>query len=104
MFGDISAMTQINYNDAGLIAILTRPDWHERLVNGSDYPLPGVMPLISTRHFARSGLINEADTPVLSIVRRYNPILFDFLLKRRLRWHGHRLGPTVFEARWVFTN
>jgi mannonate dehydratase len=101
LFGDISAMTQINYNDAGLIAILARADWQGGLVNGSDYPLPGVMPLISLRHLARAGLLDETDVPVLSAVRRYNPILFDFLLKRSLRWHGQRLGPTVFESRWV---
>jgi mannonate dehydratase len=101
LFGDISAMTQINYNDTGLIAVLTRADWHARLVNGSDYPLPGVMPLISTRHFVRSGLLDEADASVLSEVRRYNPMLFDFLLKRRLRWNGQRFGPAVFESRRV---
>ena len=104
LFGDLSAMTQINYNDAGLIAVLTRTDWHARLVNGSDYPLPGVMPLISTRHFVRSGLLDEADAPVLSEVRRYNPILFDFLLKRRLRWSGQGFSPAVFESRRVFDN
>lgn len=103
LFGELSAMTQINYNDAGLIAILTRTDWHTRLVNGSDYPLPGVMPLISTRHFVRSGLLADADAAVLSEVRRYNPILFDFLLKRRLHWEGQGFGPAVFESLRVFT-
>ena len=102
LFGDLSAMTQINYNDAGLIAILTRADWHGRLVNGSDYPLPGVMPLISARHLVRAGLLDETDVPLLSAVRRYNPMLFDFLLKRRLRWNGQRLGPVVFESRRAF--
>ncbi len=102
LFGDISAMTQINYNHDGLIAILSRTDWHGRLVNGSDYPLPGVMPLISTRRLARAGLLDEADVPLLSEVRRYNPMLFDFLLKRRLRWHGQRLSPIAFESRRVY--
>jgi len=35
-------------------------------------------------------------------VRRYNPVLFDFLLKRRLRGHGQYLSPAVFESRRVF--
>ncbi|OGI42966.1 MAG: hypothetical protein A2150_04055 [Candidatus Muproteobacteria bacterium RBG_16_64_11] len=102
VFGDISAVTQHNHSDEGLIALLERADWHDRLVNGSDYPLPGVMPLFSLRHLARAGLIDAADAPVLSAVREYNPMLFDFLLKRSLRRHGRRLGPAVFESRRVF--
>ena len=102
LFGDISAMTQNNYDAAGLIAILTRADWHARLVNGSDYPLPGVMPLISVRHLVRAGLLDEAAAPVLTEVRRYNPILFDFLLKRSLRWRGQGFSPKVFGSRRVF--
>jgi mannonate dehydratase len=102
VFGDISAVTQHNHSDDALIALLERADWHDRLVNGSDYPLPGVMPLFSLRHLARTGLIDAADAPVLSAVREYNPMLFDFLLKRSLRWHGRRLSPSVFESRRAF--
>lgn len=98
-FGDISAVTQHNHGDEALIALLERAAWHDRLVNGSDYPLPGVMPLFSLRHLAHAGLIDEIDAPVLSAVRAYNPMLFDFLLKRRLRWHGQRLSPAAFESR-----
>ncbi len=61
--------------------------------------LPDTMPLFSLRHLVGAGLIDAADAPVLSAVREYNPMLFDFLLKRRLRWHGHRLSPAVFESR-----
>jgi len=102
LFGDTSALTQVNYGEAGLIALLTRADWHARLVHGSDYPLPGVMPLVSLRRLVRSGLLDEADAPVLAAVRRYNPVLFDFLLKRRLRGNGQYLSPAVFESRRAF--
>ena len=57
------------------------------------------MPLFSLHHLARARLIDVADTPVLSAVRSYNPMLFDFLLKRRLRWNGRGFSPAVFEAR-----
>ena len=30
-----------------IATLLARRDWHPRLLNGSDYPLPGVLPLIS---------------------------------------------------------
>ena len=37
--GDISAVTQGNRVDV-LATLLARRDWHARLLNGSDYPLP----------------------------------------------------------------
>ena len=47
LFGDISAMTQLNRIGPALDTVLERDDWHDRLINGSDYPLPGVFPLFS---------------------------------------------------------
>jgi mannonate dehydratase len=81
------------------ISIGYRPGKSKQKVRGY---LLVIMPLFSLPIGARSGLINEADAPAPLAVREYDPILFDFLLKRRLRWHGHRLGPTVFESRRVF--
>jgi len=40
VFGEISAMTQFNRCGTPLTTILKRADLHDRLVNGSDYPLP----------------------------------------------------------------
>mgnify|MGYP006870844320 FL=1 len=45
LVGDIAAVTQ--GNRMGVVAtLLERRDWHDRLLNASDYPLPGVVPLI----------------------------------------------------------
>jgi mannonate dehydratase len=41
--------------------------------------------------------------PVLVEIRRYNPLLFDFVLKRRLTAGGRRFAPSVFETRGFFT-
>ena len=82
--------------------LIARRDWQARLVNGSDYPLPGVMPLISIRHFARRGWLAEEDAETLAVLRRHNPLLFDFALKRRLQVDGRSFGPAVFETRRVF--
>lgn len=49
LFADISAMTQVNRIGRPLTTILQRDDLHERLVNGSDYPLPAINIVISTR-------------------------------------------------------
>ncbi len=100
LFGDLAALTQAN-RAAALPAILAAKQWHERLVNGSDYPLPAVMPLHSLRGLARAGLLDEAAIPVLSELRHVNALQFDFVLKRSLSWRGERLPAAVFETRRI---
>ena len=98
LFGDISAVTQINRAGNGLQQLLLRPDWHHRLINGSDYPLPGILPLFSLKLLVRHGLIQPSESGVLSEVRNYNPLLFDFVLKRTLSSSGRGFGPAPFQA------
>jgi len=102
LFGDISAITQINRAGPYLRTLLQRDDWHDRLLNGSDYPLPGVLPLFSLRGLALDGFIGEAEAAWLSQLRRHHPLLFDWVLKRRLAADGRRFAPAVFETRRVF--
>jgi predicted TIM-barrel fold metal-dependent hydrolase len=85
VFGDISAMTQYNRLGEPLTTVLARPDLHPRLVNGSDYPLPAVNALIRTRPLARAGYISDDERRPLKEIYGFNPLLFDFVLKRRLR-------------------
>ena len=102
LYGDISAVTQVNRSAAALRRIIERSDWHPRLLNGSDYPLPGVMPLISVSRMVDLGFIESAAAPVLMEIRSHNPLLFDFVLKRHLRAGGKRLAPVAFETRTFF--
>jgi mannonate dehydratase len=102
LHGDISAMTQLNRAGPSLLTALSRTDWHERLLNGSDYPLPGVMPLFSVDYMVALGLIPRSAAPTLSAIRRHNPLLFDFVLKRQLRHQGAGLTPGIFETRRFF--
>lgn len=101
LYGDISALTQINRMDY-LKPLLAHTDWHARLLNGSDYPLPGVMPLFSVKRIAASGLIPEPAVALLNTLGHHNPLLFDFVLKRTLAWQGHRFPASVFETQSVF--
>lgn len=101
VFGDISAVTQINRLRV-LPTLLERSDWHPRLLNGSDYPLPGVMPIFSVDRLVQEGLLREGEAEVLKRVREFNPLLFDFALKRNLVWRGKKFPPAVFETRRVF--
>ena len=88
VFADISAMTQYNRIGDPLSTVLAREDLHARLVNGSDYPLPAVNALIRTRPLARAGYLDEDDREPLREIYGFNPLLFDFVLKRRLRLPG----------------
>ena len=102
LFGDISAMTQVNRAGPALARIVEREDWHPRLLNGSDYPLPGVMPIFSVDYLVSLKLVQESAAPVLKEIRSHNPLLFDFVLKRHLRSNGRALARNVFETRPFF--
>ncbi len=99
LLGDTSAVFQRNRPARVWRTVLQRQDWHGRLLHGSDHPLPGVMPLFAPGRLVQAGLLDEADVPVLLRVRDHNPLLFDLLLKRRLRAGTARLPAAVFEAR-----
>jgi mannonate dehydratase len=102
LFGDISAVTQVNRAGNVLAGLLQREEWRSRLVNGSDYPLPGILPLFSLKLLERSGFINAEESTVLSEIRNYNPLLFDFVLKRTLRYNERSLGVEPFHTRRFF--
>ena len=102
LFGDISAMTQVNRAGPALARVIERADWHPRLLNGSDYPLPGVMPIFSVDYLVSLGLAKEAAAPVLKEIRAHNPLLFDFVLKRHVRSNGRALSKSIFETRGFF--
>src|SRR5207237_1798853 len=102
LFCDISAMTQINRAGPALVQVVERGDWHARLLNGSDYPLPGVMPVFSVDYLVSLKLLREDAAPVLTEIRQHNPLLFDFVLKRTLRSSGKALPAGVFETRGFF--
>jgi predicted TIM-barrel fold metal-dependent hydrolase len=98
VFGEISAMTQFNRCGTPLRTILEREDLHPRLVNGSDYPLPAVNVLIRTSTLVKQGYINAAERQSLNEIYDYNPLLFDFVLKRTLKLPGttNRLPSSIF--------
>ena len=102
LFGDISAIALRNRSVEVLRAIIEHGDWHDRLLNGSDYPLPGVLPLTSPKKWAKAGLLDNAIVPVLNEIQNYNPLLFDFVLKRHLRVGKQQLPVNIFHTRDFF--
>jgi mannonate dehydratase len=71
-------------------------------LNGSDYPLPGVLPLTSPADLAARDLLPASAVPLLEEIRQHNPLLFDFVLKRHLSWQGRRFAAGIFETRAFF--
>ena len=102
LFGDLSGLTQLNRELETIALLFEHTEWHHRLINGSDYPLPGVMPLFSLQRYVAAGYLDAKQADILSQIRRYNPLLFDFLLKRTLKIHGKKLARGVFESARLF--
>jgi uncharacterized protein len=103
LLGDTSAVFQRNRDDSTWRTLIERQDWHPRLLHGSDHPLPGLMPLFSLPRLVNAGLLDEADVPLLNRVRQHNALLFDLLLKRRLKSGSARFHNGVFECRALET-
>ncbi len=101
VFGDVSNVAA-RLRAGVLPRLIERTDLHDRLLYGSDYPIAGVVPVISLGLLTRRDLLDPADIPALEILRSHNPPLFDFALLRRLRYRGQRFAATVFETRRVF--
>jgi len=112
LFGDISAMTQVNRAGPALARVIERTDWHPRLLNGSDYPLPGVMPVFSVDYLVSLGLLAPAAgaDPRTAALRFLDPLLdsFGFPFKKGAeaesvtdtRQRGrHRRGPVKSGAK-----
>lgn len=106
LFADTSAMTQFNRSGRPLRELLKAKELHPRIINGSDYPLPAVNPLVSTRWLERAGYLSKEDRQRCNEVYEVNPLLFDLVVKRSLVWREgndeHRFSDCVFETSWVF--
>ena len=106
LFGDVSALTLVNRCGGALRTLLAAEDLHPRLVDGTDYPLPAIDVLVSTWLLARRGFLAPGTRPLVNEIFRANPLLFDYVLKRRLEVSGegrtHRFSPIVFDTARVF--
>jgi mannonate dehydratase len=102
LYGDLSALPQTNRVGPALGRIIEKTEWHRRLLNGSDYPLPGIMPLYSVDTLIALDFIAPSLGPVLKALREHSPLLFDFVLKRHLRSGKQRFARSVFHTRDFF--
>lgn len=95
-------IAQRNRRPEVIRTLLERGDLHDRLLQGSDYPLPGILPLTSPAALARAGLLPADAVSELIALREHNSLLFDFVLKRLLSWQGRAFQVSVFHTRRFF--
>ena len=100
LYGDLSAVAFRNRDARVLRTLLERTDLHPRLVDGTDWPLPAIRVMTSTRRLEREGLLTSSERQALDEVFRYDPRLFDLALKRTVRGpRGERFPASVFERK-----
>lgn len=98
LYGDLSAVVQGGRQPGALARLISRYEWHPRLVNGSDYPGPGIVAVMGMKGLVEEGVLAARDAGRLAHIQQHNPLLFDFYLKRCLSWKGERWPATVFEC------
>ena len=99
LYGDLSAIAQVNRIGRPLRYLLEHPEVHRRLINGSDYPLPAINVLMQTGAMVEGGFITEDERRWLNEIDQHNPLLFDFVTKRTLHLGDKRLADGVFMIR-----
>jgi uncharacterized protein len=106
LWGDLSAVAQsaraLPWGARLLQHVCEGGDWAGRVLNGSDYPVPGLMPLYDPAALAERGWLDVAAVAPLTAIRRHNALLFDFVLKRQLRLGTRKLPAAAFETRRFF--
>jgi uncharacterized protein len=105
LMGDLSAIGQLARTGPDLATLLQMgapgAPWQRRLLYGSDYPIPALMPLYSSQRLADMGFLEARWVPLLQTLRRHNAWLFDLVMKRALRWQGRGFAAEVFATkRW----
>ncbi len=84
LYGDLSALS-VTLCHHQLSVLLGMPETHQRLINGSDYPIPAINILISLNNAKRIGMITEQEVRLLREIYNFNPLLMDIVFKRTCR-------------------
>lgn len=102
LFGDVSGVVSTWREPDMVRELVLDKRWLGRLVNGSDYPLPGSPVLTSTKRMVELGLLSPEDAHEIGHIQGHNPLLYDFALKRLLRVEGRSFPPQVFQTAALF--
>jgi mannonate dehydratase len=102
LYADVSAMTHVHRDTRAIRELLRAPELHDRLLYGSDYPLPALRYMVVPRELELAGLLDPDDRRMCDALFDVNPLLFDFAVTRSLRLvedgRTWRFGPDVFQT------
>jgi hypothetical protein len=84
-FADLSAITIHTRLGHPVDTILAHPEVHNRLMNGTDYPLPAINIIYKTGKLEDMGYITKKERESINEIYKFNPLLFDFVLKRTIK-------------------
>lgn len=98
LFADISSMLLFSRIGDPLTTMLDRTDLHDRLMFGSDYPVPTIGFISRTDKLVQYGYITAEERILLNEIFDYNPLLFDFVGKRIVRSpkSGNKFSENIF--------
>jgi predicted TIM-barrel fold metal-dependent hydrolase len=101
LYGDVSALAEVNRIGSPVAMLLDRTDIHSRLVYGTDYPLPSMSVSNITSALQLKGFITSEEREYLSEIWNINPILYDFVAKRCMKSPntGSKFSPVVFSPK-----
>jgi len=85
LYGEMSGINIYTRVGKPMSYLLQHPEMKNRLINGSDYPLPAINILYRTGQHRKLGYITEEEEELLNEIYHYNPLVFDFVLKRTMR-------------------
>ena len=101
LYGDISALT-IKKNVDHFGKIIGNPDMQGRMLYGSDYPLPAIYFLYNgVCTLVKRGYLDKDLEEPLKLIFQYNPLIFDFVLKRNIHLPDNpnlKLPEEVFQS------
>ncbi|EFA80876.1 amidohydrolase 2 [Heterostelium album PN500] len=103
LIGDLSGVIAYNRVDS-LVPMLDHHYLHHRFIYSSDYPIPAVNLAVITTLLANRGLITPDERNLVNEIYKFNPILFDIVLKRIIRSPitGNRFNLSIFKENKFF--
>jgi len=99
LFSDLSGTVIYTRIGKPINELISNPKLQDRIVYGSDYPLPAINFLYRTTTLLELGYITENEKELLNEIYDFHPILFHFVLMRTLK-HPQtkkKLGSKAFQ-------
>ncbi len=102
LYGDISGVISTGRDPRMVRELVLDERWRGRLLNGSDYPLPGATFLTPAARLVELGFLAPEELAQVAQIQSHNPLLFDFAVKRLLRIDARPFDSSIFQSSAIF--